>query len=339
MAKKKKGSKGKTTKTSKAGSGIDKKLLKRAEKIMKSIHKLSQRWDDPNLTQSAFDCTLMLAQSDPSPIKDGSVKAWACAILSVALEYEHPVKVELSELCVLGKTEAAEVVDKVEVVQKALGLGLPESKNELRQEELEHLMQELVPKWMASFSIENPKAADFQAFLAGMLVGANVSEAVLAHVEAALKALIESQASIIRGQQPRRYNFLLNLDPRDRYTRCFHCRERTKRRVMNFVMAFTDWPMGVLKWNCRLCEDCEILIIHDDDLRRHMAETLDCQPDDFVSKYQVLGTLSPGLKIDFDNPPEGDVLEEHLSEFAGHVRVEVLDESPHEFEVDGRALD
>ena len=94
------------------------------------------------------------------------------------------------------------------------------------------------------------------------------------------------------GHLPPRYRFILNPYPDQRFSSCPDCRKLTKWR--KFVLLVHIDPMHLLAQNihCRFCPDCDLLIVHQDELEtqlvHHVSEHF---PADVGNAYLVLGTM------------------------------------------------
>jgi hypothetical protein len=94
------------------------------------------------------------------------------------------------------------------------------------------------------------------------------------------------------GKLPPRYRFILNPYRDCRFTTCPICKRTTRWR--KFVLLVHIDPMILLALNkhCRFCPDCELLIVHQDELETELAVHLDKRaPAAIGNEYLVLGTL------------------------------------------------
>jgi hypothetical protein len=94
------------------------------------------------------------------------------------------------------------------------------------------------------------------------------------------------------GNLPPRYRLILNPYPDQRFTGCPDCGKFTKWR--KFVLLVHIDPMHLLAQNihCRFCPDCDLLIVHQDELEAqvviHVSEHF---PADVGNDYLVMGTM------------------------------------------------
>jgi hypothetical protein len=103
-----------------------------------------------------------------------------------------------------------------------------------------------------------------------------------------------SQAAPRRfGKLPPRYRFFLNPYPDQRFSSCPDCRKLTKWR--KFVLLVHIDPLHLLAQNihCHFCPDCDLLIVHQDELEAQLAIHLSQHfPADVGNDYLVLGTMA-----------------------------------------------
>ena len=94
------------------------------------------------------------------------------------------------------------------------------------------------------------------------------------------------------GKLPPRYRFFLNPYPDYRFTSCPNCEKLTKWR--KFVLLVHIDPMHLLAQNihCRFCPDCDLLIVHQDELEAQLLiRVSEHFPADVGKVYLVLGTM------------------------------------------------
>ena len=94
------------------------------------------------------------------------------------------------------------------------------------------------------------------------------------------------------GNLPPRYRFILNPYPDQRFTSCPNCGKLTKWR--KFVLLVHIDPMHLLAQNihCRFCSDCDLLIVHQDELEAQLAIHLSEHfPEAVGNDYLVMGTM------------------------------------------------
>ena len=94
------------------------------------------------------------------------------------------------------------------------------------------------------------------------------------------------------GNLPPRYRFILNPYPDQRFSSCPDCRKLTKWR--KFVLLVHIDPLHLLAQNihCRFCPDCDLLIVHQDELEAQLAIHLSEHfPAAVGNDYLVLGTM------------------------------------------------
>jgi hypothetical protein len=91
-----------------------------------------------------------------------------------------------------------------------------------------------------------------------------------------------------RGGLPPRYTFFLNPYMQYRFTSCPLCEQSTKLR--NFALLIHIKPLTLMALNMpsRFCPNCELLIVHQDQLEEQLAAH---DPSAFSNGYWVFGTL------------------------------------------------
>ncbi len=120
------------------------------------------------------------------------------------------------------------------------------------------------------------------------------------------------EASRRFGKLPPRYRFILNPYQDQRFTSCPDCSKPT--RLRKFVLLVHIDPMILLAQNmhCRYCPDCDLLIVHQDELETQLAiHVSKHQPSAVGNDYLVLGTMERAAwSENRHNPkPLPDVLE------------------------------
>jgi hypothetical protein len=129
------------------------------------------------------------------------------------------------------------------------------------------------------------------------------------------------------GALPPRYSFVLNPHARERFTKCPSCDASTRIRKLPLVVHVDD-PGGprllLLSKTCRLCLDCETLIVDRAELEcviiaNGLSATV--KPPD----YLVLGTIDRrtwhrGLSGDAELPD----IREHMADFKKYLKVDVV---------------
>ena len=127
------------------------------------------------------------------------------------------------------------------------------------------------------------------------------------------------------GKLPPRYRFFLNPYPDYRFTSCPHCEKLTKWR--KFVLVVHIDPMHLLAQNihCRFCPDCDLLIVHQDELETqlviHVSEHF---PADVGNDYLVMGTMARSAwNENRRNPKSVPETLEHVADFREVLTIKV----------------
>lgn len=88
------------------------------------------------------------------------------------------------------------------------------------------------------------------------------------------------------------YRFLLNSLEEARFTSCPECHQRTLLRKIPLVVHVDPRNPVVLNKQCRYCPDCDLLIVHQDELEPLLVLSLQKQFSEVIGNdYLVLGTL------------------------------------------------
>lgn len=94
------------------------------------------------------------------------------------------------------------------------------------------------------------------------------------------------------GKMPRKHIFILNPYTDARFTRCPMCEEKTKLRKFALFIHIDPMKPLVLGKTCRYCPDCDLLIVHQDELEAQLeAIFAERDPDLVGSDYLVMGTV------------------------------------------------
>jgi len=94
------------------------------------------------------------------------------------------------------------------------------------------------------------------------------------------------------GKLPPRHTFILNPYTDARFTRCPGCGRKTKLR--KFALFIHVEPMNpvVLGKTCRYCPDCDLLIVHQDELEAQLVMLFEKHDPSLIGNdYLVLGTV------------------------------------------------
>ena len=129
------------------------------------------------------------------------------------------------------------------------------------------------------------------------------------------------------GALPPRYSFVLNPYVRERFTKCPSCDASTRIRKLPLVVHVEDSGgprLALLNKTCRLCLNCETLIVDQAELESvinaaRLSATI--KPPDYV----VLGTIDRrtwrrGLGGDAELPD----IREHMADFKKYLKVDVV---------------
>ncbi len=94
------------------------------------------------------------------------------------------------------------------------------------------------------------------------------------------------------GKLPPKYVFILNPYTDARFTRCPGCDQKTKQRKLPLFIHVEPLRPVVLGKTCRYCPDCDLLIVHQDELEAQLeALFAERDPSLIGNDYLVLGTV------------------------------------------------
>ena len=119
------------------------------------------------------------------------------------------------------------------------------------------------------------------------------------------------------GKLPRRYTFILNPYVDARFTRCPGCDQPTKVRKLPLFIHVDPLNPIVLGKTCRYCPNCDLLIVHQDELEAQLAALFEERDPSLVGNdYLVLGTVERQAWRQGMKQPKGiEEMLEHLHEF------------------------
>jgi hypothetical protein len=126
------------------------------------------------------------------------------------------------------------------------------------------------------------------------------------------------------GKLEPRYRFALNPYTDTRFTRCPNCDEKTRVRKLPLFIHIDPMHPIVLNKTCRYCPDCDILIVHQDELEQLLAALLEeTAPEVVGNDYLVLGTVERKAWREGVKQPKGiPEMLEHLHEFKEVLTIE-----------------
>ena len=93
-------------------------------------------------------------------------------------------------------------------------------------------------------------------------------------------------------KQSPRYDLFLNASQDTRFTTCPRCESKTQpRKFLLIVNVNPTYPLMLNKM-CRFCDNCDLLIVHRDELEEQLAKNLmTIDPKAIGNDYLVMGTL------------------------------------------------
>ena len=130
---------------------------------------------------------------------------------------------------------------------------------------------------------------------------------------------IEPRRRVTFGHLPPRYSFILNPHQELRCSRCAGCDELTKLRKFVLLIHIDELGFIALGKTSRFCPDCDVLIVHQDELEAELADKLNqIAPQAVGNDYFVIGTVERqfwrrGLK---GETQELEEMRQHTADFA-----------------------
>ena len=126
------------------------------------------------------------------------------------------------------------------------------------------------------------------------------------------------------GHLPPRYAFVLNPYKDARFTKCPQCDRPTRLRKFALLVHVDDLGLIAQGKTCRFCPECEMLIVHQDELEAQLAENLSqLEPQAIGNDYLVTGTIERKTwRRGLNQPvPLAEMLE-HAADFEAVLQVE-----------------
>lgn len=120
------------------------------------------------------------------------------------------------------------------------------------------------------------------------------------------------------GEQPPRYNFLLNMNLTTSFTTCPQCETKTRSGKFPLVLLVNPGGAVVLDKICRFCSTCDLLIVHQGQLKaQFLFRFLLADPPIVGSDYQIVGTLDRAdwKKLGRPERPDFGEIREYLHDF------------------------
>ncbi|MFQ5854669.1 MAG: hypothetical protein ACE5LU_03355 [Anaerolineae bacterium] len=128
------------------------------------------------------------------------------------------------------------------------------------------------------------------------------------------------------GKLPPRYTFILNPYTDYRFTRCPNCDAKMKQRKLPLFIHVDPANPIVLNKTCRYCPDCDLLLVHQDELEELLAGLFaEIDPSIIGNDYLVIGTVErPAWREGVKQPKSIPEMLEHLHDFkeVSSVRVQ-----------------
>jgi len=126
------------------------------------------------------------------------------------------------------------------------------------------------------------------------------------------------------GKRPPKHNFVLNPYVDVRFSRCPKCEAKTKvRKLPLFIHVDPMYPVALNKTG-RYCPDCDLLIVHRDDLEEILLQMFpNRDPEAFRDQYLVMGTVErKAYRASLKSPKTIPEMLEHVHDFEAVWTVE-----------------
>lgn len=119
------------------------------------------------------------------------------------------------------------------------------------------------------------------------------------------------------GRLPPEHIFILNPYTDARFTRCPMCEEKTKLRKFALFIHVEPMRPVVLGKTCRYCPECDLLIVHQDELEAQLAALFEQHDPDIIGNdYTVMGTVERKVwREGIKQPKSIEEILEHLHDF------------------------
>ncbi|GAB4547156.1 MAG: hypothetical protein Kow0063_41790 [Anaerolineae bacterium] len=119
------------------------------------------------------------------------------------------------------------------------------------------------------------------------------------------------------GKLPPQYTFVLNPYAEYRFTRCPGCEQKMKQRKLPLFIHVDPMNPVVLNKTCRYCPDCDLLIVHQDELETILARLFaQLDPSLIGNDYLVLSTVErPAWREGTKQPKDIPEMLKHLHDF------------------------
>lgn len=123
------------------------------------------------------------------------------------------------------------------------------------------------------------------------------------------------------GALPPRYSFVLNPHADYRATICPGCKAKTRVRKIPLVIHVDGTGLLILRKTCRLCLNCEIVIVHQAEIESAInASTGKAAAP--TRDYLVLGTVDPRTwRQGLSGEVGMDELVRNMADFKSHLQI------------------
>jgi len=122
------------------------------------------------------------------------------------------------------------------------------------------------------------------------------------------------------GALPPRYSLVLNPHADYRATSCPGCKAKTKVRKIPLVIHVDGLGLLILRKTCRLCLNCETVIVHQAELESVIKASTG--QDAATPDYLALGTVGPRVwRQGLSGNVSVDELVRNMADFKAHLQI------------------
>lgn len=246
---------------------------------------------DGEYAQLCRQMTAALCRKRPSPLTQGKVEGWACAIvyaigsLNFLFDKSQTPHMSAGELCERFGVSKSTASAKSRKILDALHIRPYDPRWCLPSKLDKHPLAWLIEvDGLIVDARRAPRHIQEEAFRKGLIP-------YLPKKDRAVPGARDAMGSGAVGAQSPRYNFFLNPYEDMRFTLCPRCGGQTEEQKLPLVISI-EGPMVLhLNTTCRYCPICDLVIADQDDLEGLMASIFrERAPEIIGNDYTVLGT-------------------------------------------------
>jgi len=120
-----------------------------------------------------------------------------------------------------------------------------------------------------------------------------------------------------------RYSLAINPYPGVRFTACPECGSTTHVRKLPLAIHVDQFGMVILRKTCRLCTDCDMVIVHQDELELLIGRLRSVGHSIGRRDYLLLGTVDPKVwRRGLTGGVSIDEVVQQMADFRKHMQIE-----------------